>query len=119
VLANSALQSSTWGNDANPDGDTYSNLIEMALGTNPNAVDPPGLLGIEANPPLVTLLYQLDKNFPEEFVHPEWSTDLVNWHRININVTQRSETTALKFMAATAYPPVPGVCIYMRLKIGD
>jgi hypothetical protein len=118
VLANPGLEGGVWGGDANPDGDAYSNLIEMAMGTNPNVADAPGLISVEANPPLITLLYQLDNDFPSEFVNAEWSLNLTSWNRLNVGEAVRSQLVDGKVIAATAYPPAPSGRIYIRLRVG-
>lgn len=117
TLMNPALESTHWGCNANPDGDLYSNLVEMMMGTNPNAPNPPGLVGVEASPPLITLLYQLDDNFPAKFVHVQWSLDLIHWSEINVGETVRADLGSAKTIAASAFPPTPVGRIYMRVKV--
>ena len=116
-LLNPSLESILWGSNANPDGDAYSNLIEMMMGTDPNVPNGPGLLGVEANPPLITLLYQLDESFPTEFVHVQWSLDLTNWNEINVSETVRADLGSVRTIAASAFPPTPVGRIYMRVKV--
>ena len=89
----------------------------MMMGTNPNVANGPGLLGVEANPPLITLLYQLDESFPIQFVHVQWSLDLTNWNEINMSETVRADLGAVRTMAASAFPPTPSGRIYMRVKV--
>ncbi len=117
VLLNPALESTLWGCNANPDGDPYSNLVEMMMGTNPNVPNPPGLIGVEASPPIITLLYQIDDNFPAEFVHIQWSLDLIQWFGINVGETVRADLGSAKTIAASAFPPTPVGRIFMRVKI--
>lgn len=118
ALADSGQQASLWGGSADPDGDGYSNSIEMALGLNPNAADGPGIIAVEANPPLITIVYPLDNDCPAEFVHVEWSLDLITWRQINVSTVVRTQLAGSRIMASSAFPPTPSGMIYMRLKVG-
>ena len=115
---NPTLENTVWGCLADPDGDSYSNLVEMSMGTDPNVYDPPGLIGVEAHPPIVTILYPRANSFPAKFVHAEWSTDLLSWFTINVGETVRADLVNGKVIAASAYPSIPSRRLFMRLRIG-
>jgi hypothetical protein len=118
VLANPALESTTFGSNANPDRDPYSNLLEMALGLDPNATNPPGLITLEVNAPLVTLVYPLANDFPAGFSRVEWSLDLTTWREINVSTTVRTQLANYRMLASSAFPPIPSGKIYLRLRVG-
>jgi hypothetical protein len=78
-LANPALESTVWGNLADFDLDGVGNLLEYALGTNPNGADGPAQLrpGTDAQGRLTVTFQRIaDPALLYEIVG---SDDLVNW----------------------------------------
>lgn len=74
--------SSHW--QADPDNDGRPNLLEYALGSDPNAVDPALSQYIQFDGENISIAVPLGVNLPDNCVfHLERSTDLLEWHALD------------------------------------
>ncbi len=80
-LADPSLEATVWGASANPDGDRFENLLEYAIGTNPNAGDPViEPISIQVRNGNLMVRYRRSKDVdsdPSILLLVETSTDLV------------------------------------------
>ncbi len=87
-LDDSKLEDDVWGDLANPDNDSLSNLLEFFMARDPLVKDDDGLPEINASDTELTFLYRraLDTDFYIGIV--EWSTDLVTWSNAGVVVEE-------------------------------
>jgi hypothetical protein len=105
---------------ANPDGDAYSNAVEMLMGTNPNQADPAGLIKmVPASGGGFSMVYQRAKDFPRAYVHAAWSTNLTTWSRAGlVEAVEADLGTVERIRVDFINAPVPAKA-FLRLEIGD
>lgn len=84
-LGDPELESTLWGNEADPDGDGLPNLVEYAMGTNPRAVDLgkfDAILETGEEGDLFTLLYSRDLSATAVNCWVEGSSNLTDWTEV-------------------------------------
>ncbi len=114
-INNPALEPSLWGMAANPDGDAYGNLLEMLFGTDPNASDPSQLTFERLSDTQVSLTFPLSSDFPESSLHVEWSTNLRDWSRDHVTMTQAPNAPGLVWVTAVVTTTEPQSNIFVRV----
>jgi hypothetical protein len=119
VVQDGTLEENIWGPGADPDRDTYTNAVEMLMGTDPNQEDLDRMkIRFE---PLVggsySLIYQRAKNFPMEFVKSSWSSDLHQWGSGGVTETIETDLGSAEVIRAT-FGGVPQGRVFVRLVIG-
>jgi hypothetical protein len=76
------------GDLADPDGDGVTNLLEYALGLNPNVASVSGLPAVGQTNGFLTLTYTHVNSATDISYDPEVSGDLINWNGGPLFVTQ-------------------------------
>lgn len=83
-LADSALEAALWGDDADPDGDGRSNLLEYATGTEPRIAGPGAMeSGLEDDGDTLTLTYQRNLDATDVSFQVEKATNLADWSDVD------------------------------------
>jgi hypothetical protein len=96
-LTDPSKEASIWGDTADPDNDGRNNLIEYALGLNPNSGADSGdgvfteIIENNGNP-FLGLIFNRRKNDPSVQYLPEVSADKQNWFSDGSNVQLASRT---------------------------
>ncbi|MES2571888.1 MAG: GDSL-type esterase/lipase family protein [Verrucomicrobiota bacterium] len=79
-LGNPALESTLWGDHADPDGDGCSNLLEYAKGGNPLLIEEGfNMAEVARSSGSLALTYQRNLTAPDLDYRVESSEDLLNW----------------------------------------
>lgn len=89
TLDTPALKATTWGDDANPDGDLFGNLIEYFMGLDPLLFDSDDTLIFELSENEARLIYLQALGLNDVSAAAEWSSDLLDW--FGTNITTQSE----------------------------
>ncbi|MGI8602114.1 MAG: S8 family peptidase [Verrucomicrobiales bacterium] len=99
IVDNLALRGNVWGHAADPDTDGFGNLAEAYFGMNPTLPDVPPQWTVEHQG--VDLAWRwVPSAIPGlEFV-PEWSDDLVRWHRSGELVDGTTRTITVNTVGA-------------------
>ncbi len=101
------------GNDADIDGDGLINLIEYALGTDPNASSPLPAAVIEGG--LLTLTYTKNLLATDVTLIPEWSEDLMSWEAAGVTLDAVGEAGSIQTLKASV--PATGPARFLHLKV--
>lgn len=118
-LGNPALEATLWGQDADPDKDGNTNLLEMLFGLNPNLADHPQLVFTRISSIQSTLNFPLSTVFPADQVKVEWSTDLAVWSRTGVSITPDPTVAVIPRVTALITSPVPRTRIFVRVVAGE
>ncbi len=89
------------GDNADPDNDGLSNLLEYALNADPQKFDATGLTasGVESNK--LTFTYNRLKNAPDIVYRVQWSPDLATWTEPAVTETILSDDGTVQRVKAT------------------
>ncbi len=83
-LADSGLEASIWGDDADPDFDSFSNLLEYATGTDPRVNTPsPVSFAVDSEDDVLTLTYLKNLAATDVVYQVEAGDDLVEWDDVS------------------------------------
>mgnify|MGYP000153295896 CR=1 FL=1 len=113
-LGDPTLEALLWGDDADPDWDSYLNLWEYFMGTDPRVADPPGLIALRPSPGGLTLRYRHSLLAPVVDGIPERSDDLQSWS--DGGVTDQAVETAPAHEEREATVPMGGDRDFLRLR---
>ncbi|MCW1921347.1 putative Ig domain-containing protein [Luteolibacter arcticus] len=101
------------GNDADPDADGLVNLIEYALGLNPNAPNPSPAAVVENG--TLSITYTLNLSATDVTVLAEHSGNLVGWDDAGITFETLGETGGIRTVKASL--PASGNSRFLHLKV--
>lgn len=91
-LANPALETSLWGNHADPDGDGRPNLVEYATGSDPRAFDASAVVTVhDAETGSLSLTYTRDPDAADVTCQVQQSDDLAEWNDIGDTLVSTDE----------------------------
>ncbi|MFT4546628.1 MAG: hypothetical protein ACI9MB_000571, partial [Verrucomicrobiales bacterium] len=115
-LGNPDLESSLWGDLADPDSDGGSNLVEYALGTDPRRADTADNPRVTAAPGSLTLLYEMDTAKTDISLQPQLSSDLRSWADVTSQLVSISRGIEARSATTESSGSNP---IYFRLEISS
>ncbi len=118
-LADPALEASVWGMNANPEGDSQSNLLEMLFGLNPKLSDQADLVFTRLSSTLSTLNFPRSTAFPADEAEVEWSTDLLTWSTTGVGLTPAAAVGGIERVTAVITSPVPRTRLFVRIVAGE
>lgn len=101
------------GNEADPDGDGMANLIEYALGLDPNEFSPAPGATIEDG--ILSITYTIDLEATDVTVTPQWSEDLTAWQAAGITVETISEVGTIRTLKAKR--SAASAASFLRIKV--
>ncbi len=101
------------GDDADPDGDGLSNLVEYALGLDPKSPSASPAAAREGD--RFAIFYTLDLLAVGVTVEPEWSAGLSTWESDGILIETLGEEDSIRSMKASI--PAAGNTAFLRLKV--
>jgi len=80
-LADPALEATVWGDTADPDKDEISNLLEYAMGLDPNSADSAasGAPSVRPQGGALTMIFRRARSATDVDLVVEWSQDLKTW----------------------------------------
>ena len=115
-----ANNSAIAGDLADPDGDGVTNLIEYALGLNPNSADVSGLPAVGQTNGFLTLTFTRVNSAIDITYIPEVGGDLINWNSGPSFVSQSvlaSNSVFQTIQARDLIPPSAATSRFIRLHI--
>jgi len=119
TLSNPALEATTWGLNADPDGDGRSNVLEMLFGLSPTDADQPQVVFTRISSTQSTLSYPQSQLFPTDSVAVEWSTNGTTWSRTGVTFTPGTPVNGIVRVTALITSPTPLPRIYARIVTGN
>jgi hypothetical protein len=119
VLGNPALEASVWGQDADPDRDGHSNLLEMLFEMNPNQSDAIPLVFTRLSATQYRVTYPQCASFPDDKVQVQWATALTGWSTTGVAVSSGPEVNGVIPKTALVTSPVPQGKVFVRVVAGD
>ena len=84
ALANGLVLNVNAGADANPDNDSFKNLLEYQLGGNPLAFNGDLVTATDDGTNLVFTFDRFDDSLEDSALNFRWSTDLANWNIVPV-----------------------------------
>jgi hypothetical protein len=102
------------GNDADPDGDGLPNLVEYALGLDPNGFSSAPSAALEGG--ILSITYTVNQEATDVTVLPQWSGNLADWQAGGISVEEVSGTGPIRTMKASL-PAAATSARFLRLKV--
>jgi hypothetical protein len=119
TLSNPALESTVWGQNADPDQDGRSNLLEMLLGLSATTADQPQLVFTRISATQSTLSYPQNQLFPAGDVAVEWSTNGTTWTRTGVVLTPGTPVNGIVRVTASITSPVAQQRVFTRIVAGN
>ena len=116
VLTNAALESSVWGDVADPDHDGHNNLFEYAVGLNPTNFDASSGLEFSRSNGMFSLAYNQRTNDDQLFFKLDFSTNLLAWS-VPPDWVQTNVPANPGFQSTTLNGPASSDAAYFRLRI--
>ena len=119
VIGNPALEATVWGQDADPDHDGHSNLLEMLFEMNPNQSDAIPLVFTRLSATQYTVTFPQCADFPADKVQVQWSTNVTGWSTTGVVMSSGPEVNGVIPKTAVITSPVPQVRVFVRVLAGD
>lgn len=119
VLANPALEATVWGQDADPDRDGHSNLLEMLFEMDPNRSDAIPLVFTRLSATQYTVTFPQCASFPADKVQVQWSTNVAGWTTNGVVMSSGPEVNGVIPRTALITSPVPQIKVFVRVLAGD
>ena len=119
TLSNPALESTVWGQNADPDHDGRSNLLEMLFGLSATQQDQPQLVFTRISATQSTLSYPQNQLFPAGDVAVEWSINGTTWTRTGVVLTPGTPVNGIVRVTASITSPVAQQRVFTRIVAGN
>jgi|GEM_PF-1043302 len=119
ILGNPALEPTVWGQDADPDRDGHSNLLEMLFEMNPNQSDAIPLVFTRLSATQYTVTFPQCADFPADKVQVQWSTNVTGWSTTGVVMSSGPEVNGVIPKTAVITSPVPQTRVFVRVLAGD
>jgi VCBS repeat-containing protein len=119
ILGNPALEPTVWGQDADPDRDGHSNLLEMLFEMNPNQSDAIPLVFTRLSETQYTVTFPQCADFPADKVQVQWSTNVTGWSTTGVVMSSGPEVNGVIPKTAVITSPVPQTRVFVRVLAGD
>jgi hypothetical protein len=119
ILGNPALEATVWGQDADPDRDGNSNLLEMLFKLNPNQSDAIPLVFTRLSATQYRVTYPQHASFPDDKVRLEWSTNVTGWSTTGVVMSSGPEINGVIPKTAIITSPVSQAKVFVRVVAGD
>ncbi len=118
-LNDQGKEATLWGDDANPDNDTFANFAEYYLGLDPVSNDGIGVVYIEQENESLSLYYQMYGDAKDTSGVVEWSDDMFDWysHGVTLEKVELGEEGPVKLIKATILLSPEDDQKYLRLRI--
>ena len=116
-LMDPAKEASVWGDSANPDGDTLTNLIEYFMGFDPLVNDGDDAIEASVDENGLSLSYRKSKVTPEAVGQVEWSTNLLDWFSSDITEVVVEDLGEVEVIEATVPINAGESEKFMRLRV--
>jgi hypothetical protein len=119
ILGNPALEPTVWGQDADPDRDGHSNLLEMLFEMNPNQSDAIPLVFTRLSETQYTVTFPQCADFPADKVQVQWSTNVTGWSTTGVVMSSGPEINGVIPKTAIITSPVSQAKVFVRVVAGD